>query len=84
MKIYIWERIDQLTGEYHSQGGAVVVAESKERAKALLEGYQDQHDKEYNRGPYAKLTEEEYASAVEIDMKSNKEAVFIFPDAGCC
>lgn len=36
MKTFIWERIEQLTDNYHPGGGLVIIAESLERAKTLL------------------------------------------------
>ena len=36
MKVFIWERLEQATGNYHSEGGVMVVAESVERAKEMV------------------------------------------------
>lgn len=35
MKLFIWQYIEDLTNNYHSGGGLVVVAESLEAAKKL-------------------------------------------------
>lgn len=42
MNIYIWERIDELTDNYHAAGGLVIIAESEERCKELEPKIKDQ------------------------------------------
>jgi hypothetical protein len=32
MKVFIWERLEQATDNYHSEGGVMVVAESVDAA----------------------------------------------------
>lgn len=36
MKIFIWNNIDDLTGNYHSSGAAIVIEENIEKAKQKL------------------------------------------------
>lgn len=72
MNIYIFELIENLTDRYHSEGGAVVIAQDKERAIELLE----------KEGTI--LTEEERNNCKEYGITADAEKVFIFPDAGCC
>lgn len=75
MKIFIWERVENLTDSYHHEGGLVIVAESLNDARALyLKEYPNMKDCE----------------ALEIDpdfsysVISDEAKVFLFPDAGCC
>jgi hypothetical protein len=76
MKVFIWERIEKLTDNYHSDGGLVVVAANLQRAVELAEA----EGVEFSKGDYDELT----PSNVYNTDDSAKEKVFIFPDAGCC
>lgn len=71
MKIFIYEDLTHITGNYHDGGGAVVIAETVGRSKEILKenGWE----------------ESELDSDCEIyEIKSEIEKCFIFPDAGCC
>lgn len=70
MKLFIWERIERATNNWHPEGAVCVVAESEEaaRAAALADG--------------AKIAPEEKPDYV-ADC-SGPAYVGIFPDAGCC
>jgi len=72
LNVYIFESIDKLTERYHSDGGAVVVAASIERAKELLK--EEGAEVGFNEGPT-----HFYPCA-----DAQAEKVFIFPDAGYC
>jgi hypothetical protein len=76
MKVFIWERIQKLTDNYHSDGGLVVVAANLQRAVELAEA----EEVEFSKGDYDELT----PSNVYNTDDSAEEKVFIFPDAGCC
>jgi hypothetical protein len=72
--IFIFD-VAQLTENYHSGGGLVVVAESLDAAVDLAQ-------KDEN----TRLTPEEIA-AVKVFKLADKKTpaqVFVFPDAGCC
>mgnify|MGYP003437664422 CR=1 FL=1 len=85
MKLYIFEHIDQLTANYHSQGGAAVVASSKDAAVALLTAPRKRYDWSNDDDTFTPvLTELEIAEAIEFEVESSDPRVFIFPDAGCC
>ena len=86
MKIFIWKYINNLTDNYHSGGGLVVIAETeaKARKKAI---------KAMRKDCYSQRTAEE--CTIFPDEKPNlilsikglpegSREVFIFPDAGCC
>lgn len=36
MRLFIWQRVDNLTYHYHPEGGLVVVAKDLERARELI------------------------------------------------
>lgn len=73
MKVFVWQYINQLTDNYHSDGGLVVVAKDLERA----------HELARNEG--VEFSEGELTPTIEYNTDdSAEEKVFIFPDAGCC
>jgi hypothetical protein len=73
MKVFIWTRIANLTDNYHSDGGLVVVADNLADATFLAE----------NEG--VTFAQEEINTFIEYNTDdSAEEKVFIFPDAGCC
>jgi hypothetical protein len=76
MKVFIWEHIQKLTDNYHSDGGLVVVAANLQRAIELAEA----EGVEFSKGDYDELT----PTNVYNTDDSADEKVFIFPDAGCC
>lgn len=69
MKVFVWPRIKKCTDRYHSEGGAVVFAETEERAKEIAR----------ENGCY--IVDDELKDVREVD---GKEAIYIMPDAGCC
>lgn len=71
MKVFIWERIDHASSSWHTEGGLVVVAETEQRARELAS----------KKGAFP--TEDEKPDLV-ILTDHDAEAVFVFPDAGCC
>lgn len=71
MNVYVWERIDRLTTNWHSEGGLIVFAETEERARELAA------DK------VMELKATEMPSEVRA-VYGGDEAVYLFPDAGCC
>lgn len=77
MKVFIWQRIQELTDNYHSDGGLVVVAANLQRAVELAEAEGVKFSKEED---YDELT----PTNVYNTDDSTEEKVFIFPDAGCC
>jgi len=87
MNVYIFENIDELTDRYHEGGGLVVIANNKRRAKKIAEEYIHDPWDYGNEKPHIKLSDEEHkvAKSYKLDpLKKYKEAVFVFPDAGCC
>lgn len=74
MKIFILERIDQVSYSYHSEGGLVIIAKDLEQAKEIIK--EDEN---------IKPTKEEWDSAIVYELKDiEKPGYYTFPDAGCC
>lgn len=74
MKIFLWKRLEHVGERWHEEGGLVVVAHSIECAieiatsNGVVVSIDNKPDAEY-----------------EIDVVDPVgEAIFIFPDAGCC
>ena len=80
MNVYIWKRVELLTGSYHPEGGLVVIASSLEGARALIpkrtryEPFDPEDTTPFNTEP------DEVIPTVE----SQEPRAFVFPDAGCC
>jgi hypothetical protein len=73
MKVFIWYDIDELTDNYHSDGGLVVIADNLEDARILA--------MERN----VKFKDIELQPDLVYELKDYpKDNVIIFPNAGCC
>lgn len=75
MKVMIWRRLDNVSRNYHSEGGAVVIAESHEDAMKLLRA---NNEVPASSDIFIKQPDLAY------DIVGGTEGVEIFPDAGCC
>lgn len=75
MQIFIFESISQVSGNYHSGGGLVIIAENKEKAIELIATDKDiqPDEKEWEAVETYKLA--------DTDIKPK---YFVMPDAGCC
>lgn len=73
--MFLWESVNEgLTCNWHSGGGAVVIASSKEDAFELLKSYGvSEHSEIFTSEP-------DFVTSV-IDQE---DKIFIFQDAGCC
>ena len=72
MRVFVWNRIDKATANYHSEGGLVVFAGTEERARELANAERD-----------CELKAEELPDDVR-EVMGGVECVYIMPDAGCC
>lgn len=72
MKIFIWEKLENLTDSYHSGGGLVVIASSVEAAIELARGF------------LVEFSDTELTPDLELNCEHGEERVFLFPDEGCC
>jgi hypothetical protein len=79
MRVFIWSDVEGLTGNYHSGGGLVVIADSLADARNLVR----------EKAGYRDLLCDAVDDVVPdlaiglLDM-GIVPAVFVFPDAGCC
>ena len=87
MKIFIWERLRQISHRYHSEGGVLAVAESVEEARKQIY--------EYINGPEGAEPWETFYGTIKgvpegeepdyiLNTDSTEPLVCVFPDAGCC
>ena len=72
MKVFVWQRVDRCSDNYHPSGGVVVFAESEDRARELAQAH-----------PGCAIKADEKPDAVR-QVNGGDEAVYIMPDAGCC
>lgn len=74
MKLFVFKRIEQASGNFHPEGGLVVIAESREDILEVV-----------SSDEYISLTSNEISEAIEFELMDNMPSqVFVFPDAGCC
>ena len=74
MKIFIWENVEKLTGNWHDNGGVVVMATSLEAARALIKAEAAAGCEALEKAPDS-----------EFEVKGKHEPrLWSFPDAGCC
>lgn len=71
MNVYVWQRVNDATDHYHSEGGAVVFADTLRRARELA------------RDVGCTITDAELPDEIR-ECEGGPERVFIMPDAGCC
>lgn len=71
MNLFIWERIERATSNWHPEGGIIVCAETLGQAVFLAS----------KKG--AMISENELPDIVLKNIDSN-EFCIVFPDAGCC
>jgi hypothetical protein len=72
MKVFVWERAEHVTNNWHAEGGLVIFAETEERARELANAQQG-----------CELDQDENPDEVR-DVAGGVELVFVMPDAGCC
>ena len=74
MKIFVFQRIDTCSDNYHEEGGLVVIAKDVEHAKELLK-----------TDNAISVTDEEWKNVESFALADNVEPKFwVMPDAGCC
>lgn len=74
MKMYVFQYNDQVSENYHSGGGLMVIAKNTEHVKELIE-----------KEEYIKITNDEWQEVIVYELKEDeKPRIFVFPDAGCC
>ena len=78
MKLYIWNYLEGLTDNYHSGGGLVIVTDRD--ASEALDAYNGDTRDYSSKGTLRELPEAD----TTMEVVSDKEQVWVFPDAGCC
>jgi hypothetical protein len=77
MKLFIWKSVRNLTENYHSDGGLVVVAKDLDDARIFLKNHLN----------YAEADCEAFTTDPDAtyELANNHiNAFYVFPDAGCC
>ena len=72
MKLYIFEEVWNLTDNYHSSGGCVVITDG-DPFEIIYKNRDDDEALEFD---------EELVTVLETD--ATEESLVIFPNAGCC
>lgn len=85
MQIFIFQKVEKLTENYHTDGALVIVAEDLNAALTMAKEQKSPYTWKDESYPI-KLTEEEIANVIFYDLAlpNVQPALFIFPDAGCC
>jgi len=72
VKVFVWQRVNKCTDNWHEEGGIVVFAETEDRARELA-----------NAKDWTDIKSSENPDAVR-ECGDGPEQVFLMPDAGCC
>jgi hypothetical protein len=94
VKVFVWRRLENLTDSYHSEGGAVAVAETLDRARELFRTGKPQEPFRRADGAVFQPSNETlpensdvYSAAPDLTVDcdpASAEFIEWFPDAGCC
>ncbi len=82
MKIFIWNKLENLTGNYHPEGGLVVVADNLVEARAYIAAKAIEHDSAYwlDKDCDALTKDPDFV----FDVSCKIPMLFSFPNSGCC
>lgn len=75
MRMFVWSDLAKMSDNYHKGGGVVAIAESAERARALV-----LEQKSVPGDSDVMTVNPDFSVACD----STEEQVFLFPNAGCC
>lgn len=74
MKMFVFQYLNQVSDNYHPEGGLAVIAKDKEHVKELIKNEE-----------YIEITYNEWDDVITYDLAGDVEPrIFVFPDAGCC
>ncbi len=74
MKIFIFNRIEKCSSNYHEEGGLVIIANDTEHAKELI-----------SSDDAIVVTDEEWSEVESFELlESVSPKIWVMPDAGCC
>lgn len=80
MKLFVWNG-NLATGAYHEDGGCGVIAETLDKAIALLEKQDNSKDNFYNFASAAKKTE--VHAVVEVSVDEKPRIVWMYSGCDC-
>lgn len=88
MKLFVWERAEDVTTRYHSSAGVLVVAESLHEARDALKCYRT-NNKDYQVEDAPRYISESSRVFTDepdytTDVSAAEEKIIVFPNAGCC
>lgn len=81
MRIFVWEYIGPVSSSWHNSGGVLVIAESIDRAKTLVD------ELRLSNGITPKDLASDPLGEPELQAElvgDHEERIMVFPDAGCC
>jgi hypothetical protein len=74
MKIFVFERINKVSDNYHTEIGLVIIAGNIEHAKDVIK-----------QDTSIEVSEDEWQHVECFELANNEESKFwVMPDAGCC
>lgn len=83
MKLFLFPDLDKVSNRYHSNGGVVVLARSREHAEQLCAEHVDETGWESEPCPIVL----DWTQVREWDVHQEDDEqghVWVMPDAGCC
>lgn len=87
-KLYIWDRLEDVTTSYHSGGGLVIVTDRGPGAAWLdyIAASKTASLSDWNDGAdWDELQRDLPAASRQFDLATSEaEAVMVFEDSGCC
>jgi flagellar hook assembly protein FlgD len=92
MKMYIFENLNNVSNNYHPQGGLMVIAKDLDDLKEIVKEYNKDKKKEKDnrKGSENKeiiiIEDEDFKEMLAYELKDDnaERKIIIFPDAGCC
>ncbi len=89
VRMYVWQGVAHLTGNYHDGGGVAVVAKDLPEARVRLRMHLERYE---STARFASDATDELCTAlvkdpdydIEVHQAEYEPKVIVFPDAGCC
>lgn len=87
MHAYIFEHLEWVSSSYHTDGSAIIIAPTLDRAREIYTNYLKEQPKNDYAGPWK--SSHEAAKTITPDhtytLTGNPpEEIHVFPDSGCC
>lgn len=85
MKLYLWQYLDQVSHNYHCEGGLVIVAKDRAHAKQLISEHNESERTSWDPDDTVVVSDADWQKAHVYELADDsKPALYVFPDAGCC